>query len=386
MATRVFLHIGLPKTGTTYLQQVLWKNKDELGRQGVLLPGFGPRQHLWASAVVREEKNIRQRHADAPHAWAALTRESVAWPGPVVISHEFLAAASAEQAKDAVNSFGAAEVHLILTARDTLSLVTARWQEFVKNGATTPIDSYPASDVTDPQNAWDWGTMDLADVLRRWGTAVPADRVHIVTLPKPSEPHQTLWLRFAALLQVDPSKFDAANSAANESLGVVEVELLRRVNRNLQGFDKPLDRGLWIRGYLAQNKLASGGREKFWPSPERVQQLRERGDAAAAFVEQSGFQVYGDLADLRTPTELPTRRHPDAVSDTEILDVASATIASMLADVRDLRRERRALREELAAEVAERKRLQETGLRGAVVRRYPWLRPVLQRKDGPRLE
>jgi hypothetical protein len=33
---RVFLHIGAPKTGTTYLQDVLWSNKAELSRRGVL--------------------------------------------------------------------------------------------------------------------------------------------------------------------------------------------------------------------------------------------------------------------------------------------------------------------------------------------------------------
>ena len=31
---------------------------------------------------------------------------------------------------------GGAEVHVVVTARDTVSLVTARWQEFVKNGST----------------------------------------------------------------------------------------------------------------------------------------------------------------------------------------------------------------------------------------------------------
>ena len=30
MAARVFLHIGLPKTGTTYLQSVLWGSKAAL--------------------------------------------------------------------------------------------------------------------------------------------------------------------------------------------------------------------------------------------------------------------------------------------------------------------------------------------------------------------
>ena len=58
MARRVILHVGLPKTGTTYLQSIAWANKDVLREQGVLLPGFGPRQHLWASGVVRVETAV----------------------------------------------------------------------------------------------------------------------------------------------------------------------------------------------------------------------------------------------------------------------------------------------------------------------------------------
>ena len=49
MARRVYLHIGLPKTGTTYLQTLMWNNREVLAGQGVLLPGDSRRQHLWAS-------------------------------------------------------------------------------------------------------------------------------------------------------------------------------------------------------------------------------------------------------------------------------------------------------------------------------------------------
>ena len=55
MARTVFFHVGLPKTGTTYLQTMMWHNRAELARQGVLLPGESSRQHLWASGVVRED-------------------------------------------------------------------------------------------------------------------------------------------------------------------------------------------------------------------------------------------------------------------------------------------------------------------------------------------
>ena len=63
MARKVFLHVGLPKTGTTYLQSIVWANKTVLREQGVLLPGFGPRQHLWVSCVVREEQHLDRRFA-----------------------------------------------------------------------------------------------------------------------------------------------------------------------------------------------------------------------------------------------------------------------------------------------------------------------------------
>ena len=30
MVDRVFVHIGLPKTATSYLQTIIWSNRDEL--------------------------------------------------------------------------------------------------------------------------------------------------------------------------------------------------------------------------------------------------------------------------------------------------------------------------------------------------------------------
>jgi hypothetical protein len=210
------------------------------------------------------------------------------------------------------------------------------------------IDDYPVREDTSPEQEWDWGTLDLADVLDRWGASLPPERVHILTLPKPGTPRDELWIRFARLVGIDHTACDASGSVQNESLGVVEVELLRRVNAELVDFTAAIDRGNWIRGYLAQGKLVPRHGEKFWPSPARVEELRARGDRAVDFVIAQGYDVIGDVEDLRTPKEIPERRHPDSVTDTEIAAAASATIAAMMTDVRRLSRERRAAREELA--------------------------------------
>ncbi len=342
VAQRVFFHVGLPKTGTTYLQTILWDNRDELHRQGVLLPGFGARQHLWASGVVREDPRLDRRGPDAKHAWAELTRQVNDWPGTAVISHEFFAGTAEEQAARAMADLAGAEVHVVLTARDMLSLVTARWQEIVKNGSTVAIDDYPADDSTSPHDEWGWASMDTGEVLRRWGATLPPERVHVLTLPKPTEPKESLWLRFAELVGIDPVPVDVSGSERNESLGVVEVELLRRVNAELTGFGSAFDRGVWIRGYLAQGKLGPREGEKFWPSPERVEQLRARGDRAVDQVRSAGYDVIGDVEDLRTPATVPERRHPASVTEGEMLAAATGTIAAMMTDVRRLTRQRNA--------------------------------------------
>ena len=343
MAHAVFFHVGLPKTGTTYLQTLMWDNHDELKRQGVLVPGESNRQHLWASGVVREDPNIDRRGPEAKHAWDRLVEEINAWDGTAVVTHEFFASASAVQARRAASRLHGAEVHVVVTARDTLSLVTARWQEFVKNGSTVPIDGYPVHEDSDWSDDWGWGTLDLSDVLARWGASVPHEHVHVLTLPKPHEPRETLWVRFATLLGLDPDRCDTAGSSPNESLGVVEVELLRRVNADLEGFASAQDRGNWIRGYLAQGKLVPRGGERFWPSDDRVAELVEKGNRVADAVAAAGYDVIGDVADLRPPAVVPERRHPDSVTDAELLAAATGVIAAMMTDVRRLTRENRAL-------------------------------------------
>ncbi len=50
---RVFLHIGEPKTGTTFLQQVMWGNRRELAAQGLVLPGHHAQDHFRASQDLR---------------------------------------------------------------------------------------------------------------------------------------------------------------------------------------------------------------------------------------------------------------------------------------------------------------------------------------------
>jgi len=335
VSRRVFVHIGLPKTGTSYLQAVLWRHRDALRDGGLLLPGRQKRDHLLSSLIVREDPGVRRRGADADQAWSAVREDIRAFGGDALISHEFFCAASAAQAASMVADLVPAEVHVVVTARDPLGIFTSSWQEHLKNKGTQTLEEYGRQESDDSRDVWNWRSLDLGLVLGRWGGVVPADRVHVVVLPGPDHPREELWRRFCGVVGLDPAVVDSAEAFANPTMGVVEAETLRRVNQRLTGRWDAYHRGRFLRTLLADRLLAARAGEPFWPGEDQVADARARGRRAVELVRAASYDVVGDLDDLLVPDQLPERRHPSSVTDAEVADVAVTLVASLLGEVRD---------------------------------------------------
>ena len=377
MAARVFLHVGLPKTATTYLQTILWTNRPLLEEQQVRLPGTARYEHLWATRIIREDPAFENANEHRRSAWERLRADVAEWPGTALISHEFFAAASTEQAARMVADLAPAEVHLVVTGREPLGLFTASWQESIKNRDTTPMSDYARTESAESTAVWNWRTLDIHRVLERWSPVFPAERVHVLPLPGPGAPRREIWDRFASLVGVDPYSVDLSESFPNPSMGVAETETLRRINAHLGTFSSAIDRGTYIRTFLADERLVPRGGDAFWPGEERAAEIRARGRAAVDYIAAQGFDVVGDLDALLVPDEQPDRRVPESVTEDEVAEVAVTLAARLLHDVRDLRHERRNLRGELVASKAK----EDPGLRVALSRRFPVLRHVLLRGE-----
>lgn len=338
MAERVFLHLGLPKTATSYLQTIVWSNREVLARAGVTVPGSERRDHLWSTRTIREDPRQQRRPPRQQSAWDRVRAELAAAPGTGLVSHEFLAAASAAQAERAVAALAPAEVHLVLTAREPLGLFAASWQESLKNGATTAMADYGRRESDDPLATWDWRTLDLRLVLERWAPTVRPEHVHVVVLD-PRADRADVWRRFASLVGVDPDQVDLTSSFANPSMGVAEAETLRRVNERLDGFTAAFDKGVYLRSYLADERLATRAGDRFWPEDDQVADCVRRGEQTVAYLRTHDFDVSGRLEDLLVPASREERRRPASVGDDEVAEVAVSLVARMLGDVRDLRSE-----------------------------------------------
>jgi hypothetical protein len=334
VARRVFLHIGLPKTGTSYLQTILWSHRDELRAAGLLVPGRERRDHLWASLVVRELPEAESRDPRAPQSWDVVKTETAAYDGDVVISHEFFCSASQEQAQRMIEELSPAEVHLVVTARDPLGIFTSSWQESLKNKGTARIENYARKVSDNPRTIWNWRALDLGLVLDRWTTTLPADRVHIITPPPSGAAPDELWVRLCKVMGIDPAVVGEAGRFPNASMGVAEAETLRRVNEQLEGFDKAYDKGVWIRSYLADDRLVTRAGDRYWPDDEQQADCRRRGIAAVELVRSRGFRVVGDLDSLLVPEHVPDRRHPSSVTDAEVAEVAVWLVARLMEDLK----------------------------------------------------
>jgi hypothetical protein len=378
MAAKVFLHIGLPKTGTTYLQTVMWADRDRMRAQGVLLPGRERRDHLWSTRVIREDPNLSTYDERVRESWDVLTAEIAAWDGTALVSHEFFAGAAPDQAAAMVADLAPAEVHLVVTAREPVGLYSGGWQESLKNRDARTMPEFAEAEVSEsPMSVWNWRTLDVRLVLERWAPTVPADRVHVLPLPPPGSPRELLWQRFAGLIGLDPASFDLSPTFPNESMGVAEAETLRRINLHLkdEDFERPFDRGVYIRTFLADERLATRDGERYWPTEQILAECRERARAAVAHIEAAGYDVIGDLRDLVVPDALEPRRSVDSVTEAEVAEVAAALVGQLMHDVRRIRMQRNELGRELEVERAK----PVPGLRVALATRFPWTRRFVLR-------
>ncbi len=327
MARTVFVHVGAPKTGTSYLQSILWANRKPLREAGYLLPGTR-RAHYKAMGDLRGAPWFDPR---AFWTWDRLAERAAAFDDTVIISEEMLGAATAEQAASALDRLKPADVHVVVTTRDLARTVPSAWQQGIRARATGTFTSFVQGLQTNANPGF-WANQVPLPILERWGATLPPENRHLVVLPPPGSDRSLLWTRFAGALGLDPGVVDTAVSTGNPSLGAAEAELLRRVNVGI-GSDFPLSAPYLdvVRGYLTHPVLMQGRHDHpFGMPPEMFPWVQ---DTSRRMIEQlRGYpcQVVGDLEELLPTVAGDPGVSPDALPAEVLLETAVESIVGML--------------------------------------------------------
>lgn len=362
MTRRVVLHVGTPKTGTSYVQDVLFRNREPLAEAGIHYPAERFDAHFLA-ALDLMNLPWGGLEAEAIGAWDRLAAQARSHDGTTIISHEILAHASPTQTGRALESLGhrwdaapgeqETEVHVVVSVRDLVRQVPAEWQENVKHRATLSYGEFLAQ-VRDPERrsrvaSWFWAVQEIPAILERWAHDLPPEHVHVVTVPPSGTAPEVLWGRFSRALGLDGVDLDLDATRANPSLGVPETALIRRINRAANDRLAPPDYRPLIRETLAHRTLAERrDSPRLALPPDAHPWFADLAQAWIAAVEEGGYDVIGDLQELAGAPERPDYADPDDPDPSQVADAAVDAISGLALEAARLRAEEHRLHEELA--------------------------------------
>ncbi|WP_393916599.1 hypothetical protein [Halostreptopolyspora alba] len=348
MATRLVLHIGVQKSGTTYLQHMLRERVDELTAIGVDYPlpptgrrpvgrnyhefatyGFLGTEYPWVS----EDRAAAERGS-----WERLLGQVAAAPATSIVSPEALSVVRAEAAREIVDALGVTDIQVVITARGLGKLLPSVWQQHLRNGRATSFAAYLEKLAGIRDRGWPtiekdheshlWRAFALGRLAHRWSSIVGADRVTLVA--NPGSPADLLWHRFLEAIGLDGTadRLSPPDTATTVHSGVTAAEagVLKSVNARLAATDWPGG----VRGNLRQHLIgAFAERDSRGPRlaipPRYREQVAQWSADDLEDLRESGVRVVGDIAELRYTAD----REPPEPTSAEVADAAgTATLAA----------------------------------------------------------
>ncbi|MFC4785767.1 hypothetical protein ACT8ZV_14910 [Nocardioides sp. MAHUQ-72] len=334
MSRVVYLHVGAPKTGTTYLQDRLGQNTRTLAEHGVHVPTGSPLvspalfQFRAALDLLGQDWGGRPGHASG--AWRALAKKVRRSSGTVIVSHEILAPAPPEKVARAMRDLRGSEVHVVYSARDLARQVPAAWQESIKQGRKWSYKSF--LNRCERGDSWFYRAFDLPNVLGTWGAGLPPERIHVLTVPRPGAGGDSLWDRFCRATGIDPAWAPADSDQANRSLGIAETQVLRQLNRRIKrATRREAQYDELIRQMLAQDQLVRRSSAPVRLPPDRFPWAEAEAERWIEWLQGSGVDVVGDVEDLRPlrPAEEQRWRNPDKIGAKKQLRASLDALAAM---------------------------------------------------------
>lgn len=334
MPATVVLHVGLMKSGTTFLQGQLFAQRESLAAAGVLVPG-----DTWTDQVKGVSKALKAgSRLDGVAAWQALAEPARTHPGTSVVSMEFLGPAEPGRIAALVASLRPARVEAVVTVRDLNRSLVAQWQETVQNGRWWTFADYLAAaeagrpggpGTTEEAGRTFWRQQDVVRIATTWAAAT--DACAVVIVPPPGAPAAELWHRFGRVAGLPAS--EPVPAGANSSLGAASLLALRAMNEVLAERGKPFPARSRVRkGLLAKQVLASRRREEASVGLPVAAWVRDTAADLVAEIERlraGGLRVEGDLAEL-APVDVPGI-DPATVTAAEVRAAAVAGVAGLAA-------------------------------------------------------
>lgn len=240
MSSPIFLHIGMPKTGTSSIQAYLHQNRKALRRHGLVVPQSpGRKNHskitLYAHAY-RSRVAIRRAHdlVGLPKVQqfretfrAELREEASRWSldDAVVLTGEHMSLLREpeefDRLKELLRTMGDRPVRIVVYLRRQDLFYLSGYSQRIKNGSTLPW--------SDLSENFDPSVYDYASLLEGWKSAFGRENIIVRVFERPQMIGGDLIRDFLSVIGFEDAPV-AETVRKNESLDYRSLEFLRRLN------------------------------------------------------------------------------------------------------------------------------------------------------------
>jgi len=231
---QVVLHVGLPKTGTTYLQEGFVRHREALLGCGVSYPTFGQEHlaghhnlalHLRGMPVV----NADYGDLSAEDALRRALNEDA--HANVLLSSEGFSALGAGGVTTLLRAIEGCEPRVVVYLRRRSQLIISSWQEAVKHGSPLGLLEYVASRILESGARM----LRFEQVLTNIAQAFGREAMRVIVYDHLLEDGVDIMDHFTStILGLD--NFAASRDRAtksNQSVGAAQLEVVRAVNQLL---------------------------------------------------------------------------------------------------------------------------------------------------------
>jgi hypothetical protein len=334
------LHIGIPKTGTTALQQAASSRRAQLLNSNVRYPTRFVNHRDAVSGLMGRRWGWSGLGSSIPprSAWDALMAEIEAdTTRRTLISHEFGSEADDETAREFVSELGPS-THIVITLRAVGAILPSAWQQYIKTGYVGALDTWlkavigdtPKLSVTPSYHRRN----DQGGVVKRWAAAAGPQNVTVVVLDK-DRPH-LLYDAFEGMLGLPEGMLRDESSSgfrANRGMSLSESELIRNFNVLIKGRRVNWDDyhsliRLGGAARLLEERVPAEGEPPVRLPAWAAERAIELGKRYAADIAESGVRVIGDLNQLYLPVTPRDEDATDRVADVP-LDIAVQTLGGV---------------------------------------------------------
>ena len=189
---KAYLIVGLPHTGVPLLTAALADHRDALAELGVRAPAKSVEEMFRAAVEVRREHRAwGLRRRDVEGSWADVSRRAAKHKEDVVLGHELLAGATADEIALLVDGLRGVQLHVVVVAG--------------------PPDARVALFPDE---------LDLVSVLDRWESAAgQPDRVHVLAGGDP-------WAALGELVGFDAAALPLPDGVAAQPADAASLRLV----------------------------------------------------------------------------------------------------------------------------------------------------------------